>query len=292
MPEPRHITFITGCSSGIGRATALRLAGRGHVVLAGVRREEDGSDLQAEAKVKAAGEIVPFLIDVTQAESIASAQEAVRRHVSESLASDAITGLVNNAGITVTAPLEFLAEADLRRQFEVNFFGVAAVTQAFLPLLARPGGRIVNVSSGAGQIATPLIGAYCASKFALEAMSDCLRVELRQQGIHVSLIEPGFVDSAMHVKNEREAESLSRGLPSEGRRLYGAAIERLRAQNERFSKRAAPPEDVADAIERALTASRPRTRYPVTAEAHALAWLGPFMGDRLRDALFGRMMGL
>ncbi len=275
---------ITGTASGIGHATALLLAERGFRVFAAVRKQTDLETWRAAA----APGIEPILLDVTQADSI----ETATTQVAEALGTQPLDALVNNAGITVTSPLEFVDLDAMRWQFEVNVFGVAAVTRAFLPLLKRPGGRIVNVSSGAGKIAPPLIGPYTASKHALEAMSDVLRLELRGQGIAVSVIQPGFIESAMHDKNQAAAAELLDALPPDGKKKYAEAIERMRANDERQSARAAPAREVAAAIHRAITANRPRTRYPVTSEAKLLAWIGPFLSDRARDRIFGRITGL
>ena len=275
---------ITGASSGIGRCTALDLDARGFRVFAGVRRDEDAEALLAVASER----LSPLRLEVTDAASIAAAA----REVAQVLDGAPLHGLVNNAGIAWTAPLEFVQVDDLRRQFEVNVFGVAAVTAAFLPQLERPGGRIVNVSSGAGRIATPLLGPYSASKYALEAMSDALRIEVRSQGIRVSVIEPGFIATPMHERNEVRTEQMLGALSKQAHARYDASIQRLRASNERLSRRGAPPERVARVIHHALSSSRPRTRYPVTAEARLLAWLGPFLTDRMRDAILGRIVGL
>ncbi len=276
--------FITGASSGIGRETALLLDRDGLRVFAGVRSDE-AADALGRAAV---GPLEAVRIDVTHADSISAAVEAVRA----GLHSEALSGLVNNAGMTVTAPLEFVDMDALRRQFEVNVFGVAAVTKAFLPLLERPGGRIVNVSSGAGKIVSPLIGPYCASKYALEAMSDALRVEVRGQGLHVSVVEPGAIDTPIHDKNETSLRQMVEALPDEGRARYGAALEKLSRTNASMAKQGIPAARVAATIAKALRVQRPKTRYPVAAEAHLLAWIGPFLGDRVRDAMFGRMVGL
>ncbi len=277
--------LITGTSTGIGRATTLYLARRGFRVFAGVRKNEDGASLRSDAST---GQIDPVILDVTDAASI----EAAVKTVSATLAGASLAGLVNNAGYTMTAPMEYVDIDELRQQFEVNTFGNAAVTRAFLPLLRRPGGRIVNLSSGAGKIVTPLIGPYCASKYALEAISDALRVELRGVGIHVSVVEPGFIDTPMHEKNEAQIARLLEALPTEARTRYEPAIGKLSAANERFSKTAAPAEEVATAVYSALTSARPRSRYPVTREAKLLAWIGPFLSDRMRDFIFGRIVGL
>jgi len=281
---PRGSVLITGTSSGIGWATALHLDGLGFEVFAGVRRDEDAERLASAASER----LVTLHLDVTDAASI----EAARACVVERLGTLGLGGVVNNAGYTSTSPMEFVDVDELRRQFEVNLFGVAAVTKAFLPHMTRPGGRIVNVSSGAGRIVTPLLGPYCASKYALVAISDAMRVELRGAGLGVSIIEPGFIETAMHEKNDARIAELLRTLPEAGRERYAPALERLKATNERLAKTAAPAEDVARAIARALSDARPRARYPVTREARLLYWIGPFLTDRIRDAIFGRIVGL
>lgn len=279
----RHVV-VTGAAGGIGRTTASFLAEKGFHVFAGVRKQADVDSLR-EAGIPG---VEPLILEVTEADSIQAAAE----QLSAALGSQPLHAIVNNAGVTVTCPLEFVDVDAMRWQFEVNLFGVAAVTRAFLPLLRRPGGRVVNVSSGAGQIALPLIGPYVASKFALEGMSDVLRLELRHQGIGVSVIVPGVIQSGMHDKNRAATQSLLDSLPPEGLEKYGAAIERLRENDARDSAKSAPATEVAEAIHRALTARRPRTRYPVTKEVKLLSWVGAFLGDRARDAIMGRMVGL
>src|SRR5258708_33287478 len=175
----------TGASTGIGEACALRLDRRGFHVFAGVRREVDGGAL----KQKASGRLTPILLDVTDASSIKSAAAAVAASLDE----EGLSGLVNNAGIAIAGPLEFLPIDELRRQFEVNVIGQIAVTQAFLPLLRKGHGRIVNMGSISGRLAFPLLGPYAASKFALRALTTALRMELRPWGIPVSIIEPSGI---------------------------------------------------------------------------------------------------
>jgi NAD(P)-dependent dehydrogenase (short-subunit alcohol dehydrogenase family) len=221
-----------------------------------------------------------------------AAPAPARERVVASLSGKGLDAIVNNAGYTSTAPMEFVDLDELRSQFEVNFFGAVAVAKAFLPHLTRPGGRIVNISSGAGRIVSPLIGPYCASKYAMVAVSDAMRLELRGAGLAVSIVEPGFIETPMHAKNDVLIGELLDGLPEAGRERYAPAIERLQATNEKLAKSASPAIDVARAVERALTDRRPRTRYPVTREAKLLYWIGPFLTDRMRDAIFGRITGL
>ena len=171
---------VTGASSGIGRACALHLAALGLQVFAGVRRAEDGAALQAASSAR----LTPMLLDVADETSIRAATDTITAAVGEA----GLAGLVNNAGIGVAGPLEFLPLAEFRTQLEVNVTGQLAVTQALLPLLRQGRGRIVNMGSIGGRIAAPFVGPYSASKFALEALTDALRMELRPWGLHVAIV--------------------------------------------------------------------------------------------------------
>ena len=175
----RGFVVVTGTSTGIGAATALHLAGKGFHVFAGVRREMDGEALQAQTSAT----LTPLIIDVTDVETISAAAAAV----TDAVGDRGLAGLVNNAGIAKPAPLEFQPMADFRTQLEVNLFGPVAMIQAFMPLIRGGGGRIVNVGSIGGMLVLPLNGAYSASKFGVRAISDALRLELRQWNIHVSV---------------------------------------------------------------------------------------------------------
>ncbi|HWX08633.1 MAG TPA: SDR family NAD(P)-dependent oxidoreductase, partial [Gaiellaceae bacterium] len=185
MSKQEKTVFITGASSGIGRASALRLAQHGFHVFAGVRRRRDGDALRTES----GGAVVPVEIDVTDSAMISAAAVAVE----DQLAGRGLDGLVNNAGIATPAPIEYMSAEVLRRQFEVNVFGQVAVTQAFLPLIRRARGRIVNIGSVGSHIAIPFGGALCGSKGAFTLLNDSLRLELRPYGIHVCLVEPGAI---------------------------------------------------------------------------------------------------
>jgi len=275
---------ITGTSSGIGRATALRLDAAGFRVFAGVRRQADGEALRGAASPR----LVPLVLDVTDAASV----EAAAKDVEATVGAVGIQGLVNNAGIAVAAVLEFVDLDDLRRQFEVNVVGAAAVTRAFLPLVRRGGGRLVNVSSDGGYIASPFLGPYAASKFALEALSDALRRELRTWNVPVSVIEPGSIETPIWEKGRGEAARVRAGLPEEARRLYGPALERIEAYFAKAANRAIPADAVARAVEHALTAPRPRIRYRVGSDARLDRLLSRILPDRALDALLARMTGL
>ena len=275
MAENRAI-LITGASTGIGEACALRLAGRGFTVYAGVRRTEDGERLQSQSQ----GVIVPVHLDVTDAESVAAAA----RQVGEALADGRLFGLINNPGIVVAGPPEFVPIDDLRRQLEINVIGQIAVTQAVLPMLRAAQGRIVNMGSIAGRMATPFVGAYGASKHAMEALSDALRFELAPWNIQVSLIEPGGVQTPIWKKSEASALAAMEAAGDRIAPLYGAQLAALQDGAAKVAKMAIPVSRVADVVEHALTARRPQTRYLVGFDARVQACVRAWLPDRWRDA--------
>jgi NAD(P)-dependent dehydrogenase (short-subunit alcohol dehydrogenase family) len=271
------VVLVTGASTGIGEATALHLRELGFDPVAGVRRDEDAERLGGQG-------LRTVRLDVTDEAQIAAA--------SEGIGDGALAGLVNNAGVAVAAPLEFVPLDQLRRQLEVNLIGQVAVTQAFLPALRRAGGRIVNVSSIGGRVALPLLAPYSASKFALEGVSDSLRRELRAQGLDVILIEPGGVKTPIWGKGNELAAELSGQMPPEGDRLYGRLIANVRKETAKIEKeRGLPPRAVAEVIGKALTADRPRTRYVVGNDARVRAQLARLLPDRVMDRLIGRALG-
>jgi NAD(P)-dependent dehydrogenase (short-subunit alcohol dehydrogenase family) len=267
---------VTGASTGIGEATAQHLKALGFEVHAGVRKAEDAE------RLRLAG-LAPLTLDVTDSQSIAAARSE--------LGDGAIAGLVNNAGVAVSGPVEFVPIEELRRQLEVNLIGQVAVTQAFLPLLRKGRGRIVNVSSIGGRVALPLMSPYNASKFGLEAVSDSLRRELRGQGIEVVLIEPGGVKTPIWRKGNSAADELLASAPPEAERLYGDLITSLRAEADKIDReRGLPPQAIAKVIGEALTARRPRTRYLVGRDAKLRARAAALLPDRAMDAVIGRAL--
>jgi NAD(P)-dependent dehydrogenase (short-subunit alcohol dehydrogenase family) len=269
--------LITGASTGIGEATALRLDKAGFRVFAGVRKPEDGE------RLRAAGVTVVQPLDVTKPEDI----EAAVKTVEAALDGAPLRGIVNNAGIGIGGPLEALPLDDFRRTLEVNTTSQLAVTQAFLPLLRKSKGRVVNMSSVGGRVAQPFAGPYIASKFALEAVTDVLRGELLGWGIDVIAIEPGTIATPIWEKSSREAEDVLAKLTPEQRELYGKRLAKMAKLLERQTKRGAPPEKVAEAVEKALTASRPKTRY-LLGDAHVLVWLKRLLPMRWFDRLLYR----
>jgi len=267
--------LITGASTGIGAACALDLDARGFRVFAGVRSEADGERLRRQASER----VSPLRIDVTEPESVRAAAEQVTAAVGEA----GLTGLVNNAGILVSAPVELVDLDLLRRQLEVNVIGVVAVTQALLPLVRAARGRIVNVGSISGRVVAPGLGPYAASKFALEAVTDALRVELRKWGISVSIVEPDTVKTPIWDKALASAEVPPHGRGAEAAGLYDDELLALRKATYTMGKTGMPVERVVCAVRHALCARRPKTRYPVGVRTRLAFWAARHLPDRLRD---------
>jgi len=264
--------LVTGASTGIGRACALRFAELGYRTFAGVRRMSDGEALKAHSS----GKIEPVLLDVTRPESIDGALATA--------GDEPLAGLVNNAGIATAGPLELLSVDSWREQFEVNVIGLVAVTQAFLPLLRRGRGRIVNIGSIAGRCALPGSGAYDSSKFAVKAITDVLRMELRSWGISVSVIEAGAVATPIWEKSLREADDLSRRVAPERYALYRGLMATVREEATESARTATHVDVVVKAVEHAMTARKPKTRYVVGRDARMWLVLN-LLPDRWRDRL-------
>ena len=275
---------ITGASTGIGEACALHLDKLGYRVFAGIRKAADGESLRRRASAR----LVPVRLDISDETEVGEAA----RNVTEALSGGGLAGLVNNAGIVVGGMLEFLPLEALRHQLEVNVIGQIAVTQAFLPSLRKARGRIVNIGSVSGLISAPFSGAYSASKFALEALTDSLRLELRPWKIHVSIVEPGYIQTPIVSKSLAAAEALRAQLPEEALQLYGASLRAVRESTEREAAKAAPTEVVVKAVVHALAARRPSTRYVVGNHSGLEISFGRALPDRWRDALMARHMGL
>ncbi|MFE0358086.1 SDR family oxidoreductase [Streptomyces nigra] len=263
--------LVTGASSGIGRATVLRLAGRGHEVMAGVRHLDDAPTHP---------HVHPLLLDVTDPAQLAAAAKEVGR----------LDGLVNNAGVTYTGPLEHLSLERLREQLEINVVGLVAVTQAFLPAIRASRGRIVMMSSSAGRVTIPLHGAYSASKQAVEAVADALRQELRPWRLPVIVITPGPFQSRNRASTEAAARADRAAADEAAETHYGRAMDALIISNRKTEAAAGDPDRVAAVIERALTTARPRTRYLVG--SRALITTARLLPTRTMDGLLIRSLGL
>lgn len=271
MATSARSVLVTGASRGIGRATATWLAGSGWEVFAGVRAAGDAPagttavivDVTDDAQVEALPDLLPERLDA----------------------------VVNNAGVVVAGPVEALTADELRRQLDVNVVGQVAVTKAVLPRLRAARGRIVFVSSVSGRISTPMTGAYTASKFALEAIADAMRVELRPWGIPVSLVEPGAIDTDMWQTAPEMIEQTNDALAPEYRELYAGHVAGMRKTVRFIQKQASPPATVVAAIDKALTAERPRARYVVGADSRAQLAAKALLPTRVFDAIIARGTG-
>lgn len=267
--------LISGASTGIGRASAVHLARLGHSVWAGVRTEKSFEEIR-KLNVE---HLKPVFLDVCDEKSI----DACISEITKS--AGLLHGLVNNAGIVVGGPIEGVSLEDWRKQFEVNVFGQVRVTQLCLPLLRQSKGRIVNISSISGRMASPFLGPYSASKFALEAISDSLRRELRRQGIHVALVEPGPIATPIWEKSLEVSKKSIKAYSAEVQQVYGRSLLKFQERVAQAEKRSSPVKVVVKAIEHSLLSRRPRTRYPVGRGIKLLAFAASTMPDPLLDQL-------
>ncbi|MFW5708636.1 MAG: SDR family oxidoreductase [Chloroflexota bacterium] len=269
--------LITGAASGIGLAATRQLHARGFEIFAGTLPGEDISNLQALAKDRL--HILP--LDITNSDMIYT----TRAKVQQSLGDRPLFGLFNNAGIAISGPLEFIPLDAIRQQMEVNVFGHIAMTQAFLPMLRQSRGRIVNTVSILGRITVAFSGSYCMSKYAMEAFTDALRLELRPFGVHVSAIEPGAINTPLWSKVRDNAEEIAEELPVEGQQLYGAGFKLMMRTASKTGTAGISPDRVAQAVAHAFMARRPRTRYIVGSDARLVAFLRRIVSDRVMDRI-------
>jgi NAD(P)-dependent dehydrogenase (short-subunit alcohol dehydrogenase family) len=275
----RGTVLVTGASTGIGEASARHLSGLGFDIVAGVRSE------QAAARARESG-LEPVQLDVTDAASIAAAAAFVESRVGDR----GLDGLVNNAGVAVSGPVELIPLDEWRRQLEVNLIGQVAVTQALLPALLRRRGRVVMVSSIGGRVAAPLFGPYSASKFGLEAVSDALRREVAELGVRVVVVEPGAIATPIWDKGIAVGDAIvAQGDPT-ARARYERLIGKIRGAAEANARDGLPPSAVAEVIGQAMTAEKPRIRYLIGREAKLRARLARVLPDRAFDALVARAL--
>lgn len=277
----RGTVVVTGVSTGIGRAIAEDLMTAGYTVLGSVRGLDDAAELSAGFGKR----FVPLVFDVTDAASLSAAVNVVSQH----LAGATLTALVNNAGVSINGPLMYQPMDEVRQTFEVNVFGVLAVTRAFLPLLgaggdpvARPG-RVVNIGSVQGAITVPFMGAYSASKHALEALGQAMRRELLLFGIEVSTIEPSFIRSALYKKAVAAHQ-----INVYAHTRYTALWQQFTTGLVQQEATAKPPQLVTRAVLHAIESSRPRPRYPLD----AIWTIGRLVSDRLFDKIILRALGM
>ncbi len=276
-PHRSELVVVTGASTGMGAATAKELARKGFHVLAGVRRDVDADALREEG-------IEPYILDITVESNIAAIADRVTRDPHQR----PLRALVNNAGISINAPVETLPIAQWRRQFEVNLFGHIAITQALLPALLHSAGTVVNISSVGGKVVLPTYGAYAGSKFALEAASDALRREVAELGVKVVVIEPGAVKTEMPVRGIATAEGLKATMSAVQLARYGDLSAAVTAQARSFIDAGVPAEHAAKVIAKAATASHPRTRYTIGRDAAILVRISRVVPDRVLDRIVRR----
>lgn len=281
----RGPVVVTGSSSGIGAATARLLAERGHTVFAG-RRDVAAA---GEPERVGTGSVISLPLDVTDDESVVLARAEVERRVGPA---GRLAGIVNNAGITVNGPAELVSMDDLREQLEVNVVGPARVSRAFLPLLRRSGGRIVNVGSLTARMSFPFAGAYSASKAALAAMSHAMRRELRPHGVWVILLEPGNVETGIWDKHVSSIETLLDGAAQDARQAYEHHLKADVRMVGRLKARGADPREVAAAVLEALSSERPISRYAVGLDSKALSALLRIIPSPVSDRLIALYTGV
>lgn len=269
--------LITGASGGIGTACARKLDSQDFLVLAGVRKKEDGELLQRNVSKR----IIPIQLDIIDEVSIKAAAMSVAK-ILKDFKIDGLNGLINNAGIIVEGPMELVPISSFRQQFEVNVIGQVAVTQAFLPLLRKGHGRIVNIGAVTGRTTIPFMGAISASKTAMESVTDAMRAELGLWDISVSLVEPSAMRTEIFNKAAIEGERDMNQIPQDSKARYLKILKALRSASAK--QPVSEPSVVVSAIIHALTAKRPKTRYLVGKGSRLVAFLR-FLPDRLRDSL-------
>jgi len=280
---PKNL-FISGCSTGIGRACALHFAKNEYCVYAGVRKASDAESLKAADNT---GNLEPVILDVTNESQLSD----LKAYLSQKIGDVGLVGIINNAAIAKGGPLEYVVPQVVRDMFNVNVMGPLLITQTLLPLVRTANGRIVNIGSIGGKIANPMAGAYSITKFGLEAFNDSLRQELAPQGIHVSLIEPGPIDTPTLQSSDQQIQEVLDSLTDEGKERYGNSIAQIRVYFQAVQNKSLPPQVVVDAAEHALESERPKTRYLVTKEAKIGNFLRWMLSDRALDMILKKTLG-
>jgi NAD(P)-dependent dehydrogenase (short-subunit alcohol dehydrogenase family) len=273
---------VTGASTGIGRATALLLDAEGYRVFAGIRKEADARELARDGSDR----LTPVTLDVTDAGQI----EAAREQVGEAVGDEGLVGLVNNAGVGGGGPIEFMPLEELRSTLEVNLIGQVAVTQTFIPLVRKRKGTIVFIASIGGRVASPFMSPYNTSKFAIEALGESLRHELRPWGIDVAVVEPGSIDTEIWTKGNEQIRERLEEMPEDARRLYGRQLTRFGEVINETASRGIAPDKVAEVVHRAIASDNPKHRYLVGTDAKIGARLKGTLPDRTFSKLAARQM--
>jgi NAD(P)-dependent dehydrogenase (short-subunit alcohol dehydrogenase family) len=274
--------MVTGASSGIGRATAVRLSEAGFHVFATVRKESDGEALARGTT----GSLTPLILDVTDEATI---KEAGTKVTGSGLR---LAGLVNNAGIGLPWPMEAIPLELLRWQFEVNLFGQVAVIQEFLPLLRSARGRMINIGTIGDRLTIPFGAPLTSSKWAFASITEALRMELRPAGIHVVLVEPATIRTPAVDKVREHADEALERMGKEHRTRYEKSLRSMIARTQASEEAGSDPDVVARVVLRALKARRPATRYTVGKDSRKLAFMARWLPDRTFDAVRIRLFGL
>lgn len=277
----QELVVVTGTSSGIGRATAERLAADGFHVLAGVRRQEDADKIRRH-------NIEPVIVDITNLDTL----KALAERVKHDPLGRSLRAVVNNAGIAVNAPLEMVPLDEFRRQIEVSVIGQVAVIQALTPALLNSGGRVVNIGSLGGKISMPGFGIYSAAKYAMEAVNDSLRREMSSFGLKVIMITPGGVSTGLTEQGITTAERLAKLMTPDQHRRHDRLFDAVKAQAETWAKDGIRPEKVAAVVSQAIHASKPRTRYTAGRDSALLTRLVRILPDKLLDRMLRSQMKL
>ena len=279
-----ELIVISGASTGIGRATALKLASEGKAVLAGVRNEKAADDLLTASE----GQLKPVFLDIAKPDSI---EKFIADH-EENISSNGLHGLVNNAGLLQTAPLEHMPMSTWRHMFDVNVFGHVELTQKLLPFIRDAKGRVVFTSSASTRVSLPLGAAYCGAKNAIEGVGDSLRRELAPFGVSVSIVEPGAIETPMLHETKNEYDKVAESITGGGAEVYRHVANRLSETMTKFASQSTPPEKVAEAISHALFSPKPKARYFVGTDARTLCSLAAVTTDRTMDRILKKMFGL
>ena len=286
---PNQIVLLTGASTGIGRATALYLDQLGYTVFAGVRREQDGVELQKKASER----LKPIILDVTKPNDIAHALAVVGQACGDA----GLAGLVNNAGYNYNAAFEFTDEAKARQVMEVNFFGLYKMSQAFIPLLrqyARSSGKrakLINIGSIGSILGFPWQSFYQASKFALLGLTESLRFELYSQGIRVVAVLPGGIKTDFLPKTVDSIDAAIAAMTPEGKQLYGKGLTKLQGLTAQAARSGSEPEKVARRIARVMGAGNPNMQYLVGADARLIFGLARLLPISWRHGLLRNRLG-
>jgi NAD(P)-dependent dehydrogenase (short-subunit alcohol dehydrogenase family) len=283
LNNSKKSVLVTGTSTGIGRCAALSLDQLGYQVFATIRKEQDAKSIQSEASDR----LIPLMLDVTEPASLDQAREIVKHKVSDA----GLWGLVNNAAIGFVSPLEFAPMDDFRWLYEVNVFGLLAITQKFLPLIRQSRGRIINISSTASSAVAPFHGPYSSSKLALNGLTDSLRLELKPLGVQVSLIVFGSVQTPIWETGGDISDRVTQGFPPEALKIYGENFGRLRDYFNRIGKTGITTDQACQSILHALSADRAKTHYYVGPDAKMHYWLRRIFYGRIADWIMMRTVG-